>query len=208
MTETIGGKALRMRQDRDGEDKPKRYKHTYRAVIEGDEKLLFSCDVVGHVTSNEICFLDGTGEASFSVRPNRKIMPTQWLVAGSSGREIGRVTQKILGKGIWVGFDASGAEVFRLVDYDSRVDKVGKSLFGGSSSRYGIAQGNRLMATIAKEPREQTTKKGLRGLIQTFATPSDWVIRFSPDAKDLDVRLILPAMVLLIDFTVAMDSAS
>lgn len=208
MSETIGGKALRMRRDNDYKGKPKRYKHTYRVGIEGSDEVLFSCDVVGNVTSDSIEFLEGTGEVSFSMSPNRKIMPTRWPVKDSWGSEIGRITQKILGKGVWAAFDASDVEVFRVVNSDTLVEKVGNTIFGGTSAKYGILfQGDHLAATIGKEPREKTTKKGLGGFLQAFTIPSDWVIHFLPDAPDFDLRLILPAMILLIDYTVVMDSA-
>jgi hypothetical protein len=206
MSETVAGKALRMRRDRDYVGKHKRYKHTYSVVSEGIDELLFVCDVIGHVATDEVTFLHGTNKAAFSMRPNRKIMPTQWLVKDSTGRDMGRIDQKVFGKGRWVGLDASGMEVFRIVASESLVDKVGKSLFGGTTSSYNIVQGDRLAACVELEQREKTTKSGVRGWLQAWATPSDWVIRFSAEAPDLDIQLVLPAVILLIDLTVAMDS--
>jgi hypothetical protein len=205
MNETPAGTALRMRKDNDYQGKPERYKHTYRVVPEGSEKPLFWCDVVGHAAHAEQSFLDSAGRQAFSMRPNRKILPTQWFVVESSGREIGRVDQKILGKGAWAAFDASDAEIFRIADAETRVDRVGKALLGGSTAKYCIMQGKRLSATMEMEPREKTTRKGLRGLLQAFLTPSDWVVRFSTDARELDIRLLVVAMVLLIDLTVSLD---
>ena len=205
MNEATAGTALRMRKDNDYRGKPKRYKHTYRVVPEGSEKPLFSCDVVGHSAHAEQNFLDSTGRPAFSMRPNRKIMPTQWFVIESSGREIGRVDQQIIGKGAWAVFDASGAEIFRIADAETRVDRVGKALLGGSTAKYCIMQSKRVLATMEKEPREKTTRKGLRGVLQAFLTPSDWVVRFSTEAPELDIRLLAVAMVLLIDVTVTLD---
>gem|GEM_PF-5795653 len=206
MSETLAGTVLRMQRDREYQGKPKGYKHTYRGVPEGDGEPWFSCDVVGHTAHHEIRFLDSAGRPAFSMRPNRKIMPTHWLVEDSSGRDLGRIVQKILGKGAWAAFDASGAEVFRVADAEPRVDKVGRALFGGSSSKYRIVQADRLAATTETEPRAKTTKKGIRGFLQAFTIPSDWVIRFSADAPELDIRLVVVAMILLIDLTVTMDA--
>ncbi|AFM24790.1 hypothetical protein [Desulfomonile tiedjei] len=200
-------KTLRFRKDRDYKGKPKEYKHTYRIVPEDASDLcLFTCDVMGHVASRETNFLDPAGEPGFSMRPNRKIMPTQWFVKDAAGVDIGSIGQAMLSKGKWVGLDAFKNEAFRVIDSESRVDKIGKSLFGGSTSQYSIIQEDRIAATTEKEPREKTTKKGIRGFLQAFATPSDWVLRFPEDEVHLDLRLVVPAMILLIDITVALDA--
>jgi hypothetical protein len=167
---------------------------------------LFSGDVIGNVASHETSFLDPTGTVGFSVRPNRKIMPTQWFVRDLAGEDVGSIRQVMLSKGKWIGLDVSGTEIFRVIDAESRVDKVGKSLFGGSTSQYSIVQDDRIAATIEKEPREKTTKKGIRGFLHAFMIPSDWVLRFSQDEPPVDLRLVIPAMILLIDITVALDA--
>jgi hypothetical protein len=205
--EMVMAKTLRFRKDRDYKGKPKEYKHTYRIVPEdANDLFLFTCDVMGHVASHETRFLDPTGTAGFSMRPNRKIMPTQWFVRDLAGADIGSISQAMLSKGKWIGLDASKNEAFRVIDSESRVNKIGKSLFGGSTSQYSIVQGDRFAATTEKEPREKTTKKGIRGFLQAFATPSDWVLRFSEDDLHLDLRLVLPAIILLVDITVALDA--
>ncbi len=201
------GEALRFRKDRDYKGKPKSYKHTYQIVRnEGDNPVLFSGDVIGNVASHETSFLDPTGTVGFSMRPNRKIMPTQWFVRDLSGEDVGSVRQAMLAKGKWICMDASDTEIFRVIDSESRVDKIGKSLFGGSTSQYSIVQEDRIAASIGKEPREKTTKKGVRGFLHAFMIPSDWVLRFSEDEPRLDLRLVIPAMILLIDITVALDA--
>jgi hypothetical protein len=207
MSETLAGDALRVQRDRDYRGKPQKYQHTYRIIPEGKDEPLFCGDVIGRVTSDAVVFLDSTGRTSFSMRPNRRIMPTYWSVTDASDKDIGRIVQMILKKGLWAGFDASGGEMFRIVSAESEAVKVGDLLFGGSPSKYGIVQGDVLVASLRQEPRAKATKSGLRGFFQGLMIPHDWVIRFGPEAPDVDIRLILPALLLLIDFTIPTDSS-
>lgn len=194
-------KAVRMQREREYEGKPKDYRHTYSVVHVDDGGTLFRCDVVGHVTSHQLIFCTHSNEHVFSMRPNRKIMPTAWPVTDAKGQPVGRITQKILGKGVWAATDSADREVFRIVDAEQAVDRVGRAVFGGVSSAYWLVQGDLLIATTSMEPREAVTKRGIRAFLKAFVTPSDWVVRFVPEAPEVDLRLVTAAMILLIDFT-------
>ena len=207
MNGTLAGKALRLRKVNEYKDKPKKYKHTYCVAEEGTEDVLYSCDVISHVASREVVFLDANRAPCFSMQPNRRIMPTYWLVTDASGREIGQIKQHVFTGGQWSGLGPSGEELFRIVNPESFKDKMGKTLLGGVTTKYDFVRGDNLLATTEQEPRKKPTKGGVRGLLQALITPSDWVIRLSEEAAHMDLRLVIPAMVLLIDVTVALDRA-
>jgi hypothetical protein len=190
-----------MQREREYEGKQKGYRHTYYVVHANDRGTLFRCDVVGHIASHEVVFSTPSNEHVFSMRPNRKVMPTAWPVTNSNGQPLGRIAQKILGKGVWAATDSADREVFRIVDAEQAVDRVGRTVFGGVSSAYRLVRGDLLLATTTMEPREAVTKRGIRGFLKAFVTPSDWVVRFVPGAPEVDLRLVTAAMILLMDFT-------
>ena len=97
--------------------------------------------------------------------------------------------------------------MFRIINAESRAAKMGDFLFGGSASKYGIVQGDIPVAALKQEPRAKATKSGVRGFFQSLMIPSDWVIRFAADAPEVDIRLIIAAMLLLIDFTIPTASS-
>jgi hypothetical protein len=207
MDPTLAQKALRLRKHRESQGKPSKYSHTYRITPEDTDETLFSCDVIGHVSVREVVFVHGNHEPRFSMQPNRRIMPTYWPVTDAMGREIGQVKQHLFKGGHWSGLDSSGEEVFRIVSAESVGDRVGKAILGGVTAKYCMVNSGTLLARMAEEPRSKPTRGGVRGFLQAFFSTSDWVVRFEDDVSDRDLRLILPAMVLLIDVTVALDRA-
>jgi hypothetical protein len=207
MKGTLAHKALRLIKLSEYQGKPKKYSHTYRIAPEDSEETLFSCDVLGHVSLQEVIFLDRNQEPRFAMRPNRKIMPTYWPVTDATGREIGQVKQHVFKGGHWSGLDSSGEEIFSIVNADSLGDRLGQAVLGGVTEKYCMVNRGAVLAKMAQEPRSKPNRGGVRGFLQAFFTLSDWVVRFEGDATDLDLRLVLPAMILLVDVTVALDRA-
>jgi hypothetical protein len=192
---------MRMQRDREYHNKPKGYLYTYSVLEVDSGEILFRCDVVGHATSHELMFTSPSSEPVFSMKPNRKIMPTAWPITDAKNKPVGQIVRKILGKGVWVAMNLTDSEVFRIVDAEQALDKVGRAVFGGVSEAYGFLRDDVLLATTKQEPREKVAKSGIRGFVQAFLTTSDWVVRFSPEAPLVDIRFIAAAMVLLIDMT-------
>jgi hypothetical protein len=201
-------RALRMRGDFEHQGKPRGYRSTYRIGPDGSDTILFQCDVVGHVASRETRFVGPDGDLLFSMKPNRKILPSRWRLKASDGSDIGYLDQKLLGRGAWAAFDATGREIFCIIDPAPQGEQIASRMLGGATTAYAFVTGDQSIATTRKEPRERIERGGLRGFLKTLVAKQDWVVRFADGQRPPDVRFVGAAMLLLKDITVTIDQAA
>ncbi len=190
--------AFRFRHCYDPGEKPKKYSHTYRIAPEGEQDL-YRCDIIRHVTSRETVFKDAKGAPCFSMRPNRKIMPTKWPLTDADGRPLGYLDQKIVKKATWVAFGPGDEEVYRIVETSRLSEKLVAGFFNGVAFKWALMREGELVGGMERESRDKEKKKGLRKFLKFLTNRKDWVVRYTPHSREIDPRLLAAGMVLFID---------
>jgi hypothetical protein len=177
MTRTFTEHAVyRVRKLHRRDAKPKGYQHTLELLDERTGQIMATCDVVGRFAFATHDVTDDLGR-TWRMQPNRKIMPSRWIVTDPEQAVAMQFDQKIAGKLInplykcaMAFLDADGKELYRLVDPRTNVpDRI----FGTGPDDWVIVDGDRLAAKLVRLPREQAGAGGLRGILRKLAETSD-----------------------------------
>lgn len=76
---------------------PKKYTGSFALLEEADGSVAAQCDVIG-----DICFATTTitdaNNNQWQVKPNRKVMPSRWLVSTPKGELVAQFDQKNYGQ--------------------------------------------------------------------------------------------------------------
>ena len=157
-------------------DKPKKYRGSYAVADEGTGQVMARGDLVGQAAFATHTFLDQDQQA-WQMKPNRKIMPSRWILTDPEGKVALQFDQKILGKMInplyrivLAVLDREGREIYRLVDPRTNIPD---RLLGVNIGEWTIMEGDRPVAKLACLPREQAPPKGMFKAIKKFFTSSD-----------------------------------
>ena len=75
----------------------KGYRHSLEMLDEGTQQVLATCDLVGRASFAELTLLD-EHQQPWRMRPNRKLMPSRWIVTDPQQRIVMQFEQNILGK--------------------------------------------------------------------------------------------------------------
>jgi hypothetical protein len=111
------------------------------------------------------------------MQPNRKLMPSRWIVTDPDQRVAMQFDQKIVGKlanplykCALAMLDGEGKEIYRLLDPRTNVpDQV----FGTGPNEWIIVDGDRLAAKLVRLPRREKKAGGLRGVLRKLASTSE-----------------------------------
>jgi len=150
----------------------------------------YTLDLVDEAQGTTVahCFIRGTpihkaqsievaGGGEWSVRPNRRVMPSHWIVADPHGRETLLLDQRIFGKltgpltriGMAIK-DPQGAVLYRVVEPKA---SLGDRLLGPDPDAWTVESDAGPVALIAMMRRSDVTAKGWRGKLQRFIKGSD-----------------------------------
>lgn len=157
-------------------DVPKKYKYTLEMTEERSQQVMAVCDLIGQATFSTLTITDGD-HLAWQMRPNRKIMPSRWMVTDPEGRVAMQFDQKILGKlanplhkVALALLDDEGREVHRLVDPRTGIpDRV----FGIGPGEWAIMTGERAVAKLVRLPKRKEPQKGLLGKMRGYLEGSD-----------------------------------
>jgi hypothetical protein len=104
------------------EDVPRDYRGTCSLVDEESRQVLASCDLSGQATFATVSILT-PDRRTWTMKPNRKIMPSRWIVS-DPGKSIAvefdqNISQKLINpiyKCLLTLFDGESREIYRVVD--------------------------------------------------------------------------------------------
>lgn len=159
-----------------GRDAPKDHRYTLELVDEADGAVRARCVVCGTPIHNPQTIELDDG-ATWSLRPNRRIMPSHWILAAPDGRDVLLLDQRIFGKLVspltWVGMtikNPQGTVLYRVVEpYASLPERI----LGPDPNAWTVETDAGPVALIANLPKTDLPAKGWRGKLQRFIQGSD-----------------------------------
>ncbi len=169
----------RVRKSRRKGDMPKKYRYTLEMTDDRTQQIMAACDLIGHAAFSTLAITDHENQ-TWQMKPNRKIMPSRWIVTDPREQTAMQFDQRILGKlvnpitkNVFVMLDAQEREVYRIVDLRNSIPD---RMFGVGSDDYAIMAGEELVAKLIWLPRQTEQPQGLLGKIKGFLTSSDRAI--------------------------------
>lgn len=158
------------------DDRPKDYRGSLEVIDEGTGERRAVCDLAGRAVFSTLEILDHRGR-TWTMRPNRRVMPSRWVVTDPDGRVAVQLDQKLLGKltnplyRVALSLrDGKGEELYRLVDPRTGIpDRV----MGLGPHEWGILEGERPVARLVRLSRQRPAGGGLLGKLKRALTPSD-----------------------------------
>ena len=166
-------------------DPPKRYRRTLELSDEATGQMLATCDVMGQVAFATHRIVDHEQQV-WQVAPNRRIMPSRWLLTDPAQQVIVQFSQQILRKilnplrrtGLTL-LDAAGNETARLLD--SRTG-IFHRLLGPGEDDWILARGGAPIARLVRLPTPEPAGDGLLKRIGRLLTQSDrGLVSLGPD---------------------------
>jgi antitoxin (DNA-binding transcriptional repressor) of toxin-antitoxin stability system len=144
--------------------RPKKYRNSFEVIDESTQQVMASCDLIGQAVFATTSFADQDQQV-WQMKPNRRIMPSRWIVTDPGGNAAVQFDQKILGKivnplykVVLAILDAEGREIFRLVDPRTNIpDRI----MAVNVGEWTIVDGDRPVAKLTSLPREQEAPKGM-----------------------------------------------
>jgi hypothetical protein len=208
MTNTLAEHAVyRVRKLHRRDAKPKGYQHTLELLDDRTERIMATCDVVGRFAFATHDVIDDLGR-TWRMQPNRKVMPSRWIVTDPEQAIAMQFDQKIAGKLInplykcaMAFLNSDGEEVYRLIDPRTNIPD---QIFGTGPDDWLIVDGDRLAAKLVRLPRKQSGAIGLRGVLRKLVATSD------PGIVSVGGDHLFPAPValcMMIIFAVLTDSS-
>jgi hypothetical protein len=157
-------------------DVPKGYTSTLEIIDDNSRQVMAVCDLTGKAAFTALTITDHR-QKTWQMRPNRKIMPSRWLVTDSGQNIVMQFDQKILGKMVNPLYrtvlslnDGEGKEVYRLIDPRSSIpDRI----MGGGPDDWAIISGEKTVARLVRLPRRTEPAKGIFGRLKNMLSGSD-----------------------------------
>jgi len=169
----------RIHQSTDRSDQPKKYRESFRVIDEHTGQEAANCALSKNKVFTAVEILDGDNK-NWQMRPNRKIMPSRWIVTDPQQRVAMQFDQKILAKlinplyrTVLVLVAEDGREVLRLVDPTTN---IGDRLFSVNLGDWAILHGDKPVARLTRLKRPGETSSGMLGKIRHWLKPSDYAI--------------------------------
>lgn len=166
----------RIRRFRREGEKPKRYKYTFELIDEETDQAMAVCDLAGRAVFSTLTLRDEE-EQPWEMRPNRKVMPSRWIVTDPRKQTVMQFDQKILGKitnplykTVLALLDESGNEAYSLVD--PRTNSPDRIL-GLGPDDWAIMDGDEPVAKLVYLPKQDESPKSLLGRLKEWLEASD-----------------------------------
>lgn len=175
-------------------DLPKKYTYTFEVADENTRQVVAICDLTGKACFSTLAIMDSQGK-SWQMKPNRKIMPSRWVVTDPAQTIAAHFDQKILGKlsnplykTVLVILDCEGNEVHRLIDPRTNIpDRI----LGLGPNDWALMEGDKLVARLTYLRRGTEPPKGIFGKFKELFAGTDWGV------VSVGTEPILPAPVAL-----------
>lgn len=190
----------RIRKSYRKENRPKKYKNTYTLSDDRTETILATCDLIGQAVFQMQSIQDHERK-TWQMKPNRRIMPSRWIVSDPHQRVAMQFDQKILGKvmnplykTMLALLDDQDREVYRLVDPRKSIpDRI----MVATPGEWALVHGKRPMAKVVCLPRNEEPAKGFFGKLKNFLSGSDQGLVSAEQTHTLAAPVAL-AMLLLV----------
>ncbi len=197
--------AFRINDRYDSEDKTKGYERTYELFDEQLQQVAACCDLMGNAALRKQEIITENGER-WQLQPNRKIMPSLWMLNDSSGQTRWQFRQKAWGKlvnpfhkTLMTVLDGDDCELMQLVDLHGTKPAV---IVGLEWGKYALVKGDQPLATLTSLPRENPPQaKGLMGAIRRFLNSSDTALISTGSKHPLPAPAALAIYLLYKEFT-------
>lgn len=184
----------RIRQSRERSDESKKYRKCYCLVDERSGQEAANCSLSSRKIFTTITVQDGDNK-NWQMRPNRKIMPSRWIVTDPQQRVAMQFDQKILAKlvnpiyrTVLVLVAEDGSEVFRLVDPTTN---IGDRIFGVNTGEWAILRGDKPVAKLTRLKRTGETAGGLLGKIKHWLKSPDYAVVSASEEHTLPAPVAL-----------------
>lgn len=185
-------------------DVPKDYRGSYALVDERTAQALASCDVMGHATFSPVSLIDHD-QRIWTMRPNRRIMPSRWIVTDpdhSIAFQFDQnISQKILNpiyRYILTLYDGEGQEICRIADpRTSTPDRI----LGVGPDGWLVLSGDEAVAQVVRLPGKEGKAAGLLARIRQFFTSHDIGIISHGSSHFLPAAPALAMLLLVIELT-------
>jgi hypothetical protein len=157
-------------------DLPSKYRYTLEMTDDSTQEVMATCDLIGRATFATLTITD-SDQRAWQMKPNRKVMPSRWVVTDPKGRVAMHFDQKTLGKlanplyriALAV-LDAERGEVYRLVDPRTNVpDRI----LGVGPREWLLMAGERPVAKLVRLPKQREQPQKLLGKLRGFLAGSD-----------------------------------
>lgn len=157
------------------EGKPKGYRYTLDLLDEPTRLVLASCDVAGPPANSPLVITDEQ-RRPWTMAPNRKVMPTRWIVTDPAERIAIQFDQKLAGKLInpvqrvaLALLDGEGNETGRVIDPRTSIPD---RLLGTGPDDWILTEGSQPVARLARLPRGPR-QPGIIGFLKGLLIPAD-----------------------------------
>lgn len=180
------GSILRLVEDKKFKQVKGRYKKSCQVKDEATGKVLVECDVYERAIYSKLEMSDDTKQ-TWTIRPNRKIMPMRWFVYSSGGTKISEIRlpgffrmMNPLSRKFLRITDLQANKKLKFIDLKSGIfDR----LFGSPPLDWSITESNKVIAKVnylvKKEDEEQEIpqKKGFFSKLRNWFKDSDWALQ-------------------------------
>jgi hypothetical protein len=185
-------------------DVPKKYNGTFEIIDDRAQQVMAVCDLIGKAVFSTLVIID-QDQKTWQMKPNRKIMPSRWIVTDPSQNMAMQFNQKIMGKMINPLYktaltleDPEGKEIHRLVDPRTSIpDRI----LGVGPNEWAIMRGEKPVAKLVWLKKQKKQAKGLFGKLRNFMTGSDRGIVSAGSAHALPAPVALGMILLFEELT-------
>ena len=158
------------------DNRPNKYQYSLELTDDRTQQVMATCDLAGKATFSTLTIVDQQQQI-WQVRPNRKIMPSRWVLTDPSQHITVQFDQKILGKlvnplsrVVLVMLDDGEKEICRLVDPRTSIpDRI----LGAEPDELAIMDGDQVLAKLGWLPKTEDQPTSFWGKLKTFLTTSD-----------------------------------
>ena len=157
-------------------DMPKKYQYSLELTDDRTQQVMATCDLVGKATFTTLTIVDRQ-HLTWQVKPNRKIMPSRWVVTDPRQHIAMQFDQKILEKlvnplyrAVLVMLDGEEKEICRLIDPRTNIPD---RLLGARPDELLILAGDRVVAKLVSLPRQEDQPTRFWGKLKAFLATSD-----------------------------------
>jgi hypothetical protein len=183
---------------------PKKYGGTFEMVDDNAQQVMAVCDVIGKAALATSTIKDHLQD-TWRMQPNRKIMPSRWVVTDPGQNIAMQFDQRILAKmtnpmyrTVLALLDGAGKEVYRLADPRTSIPD---RMLGVGPDDWAIMSGDTLVAKLVRLPRQSEPSNGILGKLKTMLTTSDMGIISAGGHHVLPAPVALAMVMLLQELT-------